>query len=274
MKSLYAIIVLSILAVGAWFYVYITTPAPYNPPSNTSPVTTKPSTPKPTKPVVTPPTPTTPEPTEPEPTEPTPTKPSQPGTPLPTSVTLPIQFASQAPTGSWDYPYQEFCEEASSLMAAFYALGKSMPSRSGIDQELLRIQAWEEKTFGYYEDTTAAETAKLLREFYNLDNVTLLQNPSVTDLKTALSEKKAIVVPAAGRMLGSPYYRAPGPLYHMIVLKGYTADGYFISQDPGTNTKGENYKFKIETIMNAIHDWNDGDVDNGKKVVILVGKQD
>lgn len=193
---------------------------------------------------------------------------------LPSHITIDgVPFASQAPTREWVMPYEEFCEEASSLMAAFYAQGRKMPSAADIDEELFRIKAYEEKTFGYYMDTSAKEIAKILTDFYDLSDVTIINNPTVDDIKRQLVAGKAIIVPTAGRMLNGPFYKSPGPLYHMLVLKGYTSNGYFITQDPGTNTKGENFKFKITTVMKAMHDWNGGDVANGAKVIIVVGKE-
>jgi len=74
-------------------------------------------------------------------------------------------------------------------------------------------------------------------------------------------------VPAAGRELGNPNFTDPGPLYHMLVVRGYTENN-FITNDVGTR-KGENYQYKYDVLMNAIHDWNGGDVNNGQRVVIV-----
>ena len=89
-------------------------------------------------------------------------------------------------------------------------------------------------------------------------------------MKKALSENKAILIPVAGRMLGNPYFQSPGPIYHMLVIKGYTKDGDFITNDPGTRN-GENYIYSPEVIMNALHDWNSVDMNKGAKVIVIVG---
>ena len=39
----------------------------------------------------------------------------------------------------------------------------------------------------------------------------------------------------------------------MLVVIGYTDDG-FITNDPGTK-RGEQYWYKTETLLDAIHDW-------------------
>ena len=185
-------------------------------------------------------------------------------------INLKIPFTSQAPSKNWGLPYAEFCEEASALMVASYINGWTIPTVDFAEQKMLEIKTFEEQRFGYYKDTTAEETAIILREFYELDKVKVVYEPTVQIMKKALSENKAIIIPVAGRMLGNPYFQSPGPIYHMLVIKGYTKDGNFITNDPGTRN-GENYIYSSEVIMNAIHDWNNGDVNNGKKVIIIVG---
>jgi hypothetical protein len=79
-----------------------------------------------------------------------------------------------------------------------------------------------------------------------------------------------VIVPAAGRLLGNPYFTAPGPIYHMLILRGYTASNQFISNDPGTK-RGESYVYSVDTIMNAMHDWNNGEeITEGAKRVLVV----
>lgn len=186
-------------------------------------------------------------------------------------VNLAVPFTVQAPFANWEAPYKEFCEEASALMAAKYLTGEKIPSPESADAGLLAIKAFEEKRFGYYEDTTAAETAVILREYFNIDAVKLLDNPTAEDMKQAVAAGKLVIVPAAGRLLGNPYYTPPGPLYHMLVVKGYTSDGKFITNDPGTR-RGADFLYFPETIMNAMHDWRpDGDIEKGRKVVLIVG---
>jgi hypothetical protein len=74
----------------------------------------------------------------------------------------------------------------------------------------------------------------------------------------------------AGRQLGNPNYKQPGPLYHMLVIKGYKKNGDFITNDSGTR-KGADYIYQADVIMQAMHDWNGGKVKTGKKVMLIVG---
>lgn len=187
----------------------------------------------------------------------------------PTQFNLAVPFTSQAPTGNWDAVHEETCEEAAVLMTADYykglPAGKLDPTTA--DADLLKIVDWENKTFGFYKDTTAAQTAQIASDYFHL-HPTLLKNPTVAQLKAALVAGHPIVVPAAGRELGNPNFTAPGPIYHNLVLKGYTSKG-FITNDPGTHN-GADYFYTFDTIMNAMHDWDPTNIDNGAKVVIIV----
>ncbi|KKR02463.1 MAG: hypothetical protein UT29_C0002G0025 [Candidatus Yanofskybacteria bacterium GW2011_GWA1_39_13] len=189
---------------------------------------------------------------------------------LASGINLKVPFTSQAPSKNWGLPFSEFCEEASALMVASYINGWTIPTIEFAEQKMLEIKAFEDKRFGYYKDTTAEETAVILREFYKLDKVKVVYEPTVQIMKKALSENKAILIPVAGRMLGNPYFQSPGPIYHMLVIKGYTKDGDFITNDPGTRN-GENYIYSPEVIMNALHDWNSVDMNKGAKVIVIVG---
>ncbi|OGM97078.1 MAG: hypothetical protein A3B86_03005 [Candidatus Yanofskybacteria bacterium RIFCSPHIGHO2_02_FULL_38_22b] len=189
---------------------------------------------------------------------------------MPVEINLAVPFTVQAPYANWEDPYGDFCEEASVLMAASYVFGTTIAGPDFADQKMLEIKLFEEQRFGYHKDTSAEETATILREFYKIDKIRLVYNPTENDIKKALAEKKAVIIPAAGQQLGNPYFRQPGPLYHMLVIKGYTKEGNFITNDPGTK-RGSDFIYSSSVIMNAIHDWNNGDIDNGRKVVIIVG---
>jgi hypothetical protein len=189
---------------------------------------------------------------------------------LPAEVNLKVPFTSQAPSQNWDATHEEFCEEASMLMAASYFKDQTIDGPKDAESKLQAIKSFEIKRLGYFKDTTAEETAEILREYFQISDVNVVYNPTAVDIKTALADKKVVIVPLAGREIGNPNFTPPGPLYHMLLIKGYTQKGEFITNDPGTR-KGADYIYKEEVIMNAIHDWNGGKVETGKRVMIIVG---
>ena len=115
--------------------------------------------------------------------------------------------------------------------------------------------------------TTAEQTAAVIETYYYLSPEVIL-NPTTEDLMTALAAGYPVIIPVAGRLLGNPNFTGEGPLYHVLVIKGYTEKG-FITNDPGTRN-GADYFYTFDVIMNAIHDWNGGDVLNGQKIMIIV----
>lgn len=201
---------------------------------------------------------------------PIPTSVSSPTSALPGEVNLAVPFTAQAPHANWELPYQEFCEEASVLMAASYIQGKTIAGPDDASAKMIAIKDFEEKKFGYYKDTTAEETATILREYYKITKVQVVPNPTVAAIKQALATGELVLIPAAGQQLHNPYFQQPGPLYHMLVIKGYTADGKFITNDPGTR-RGADFIYSPDVLLNAIHDWNGGNVSQGQRVMIVVG---
>ena len=73
-------------------------------------------------------------------------------------------------------------------------------------------------------------------------------------------------------MLPNTHYINGGPLYHMIVIRGYKGDT-FIVNDPGTdNGDGNEYSFAV--LHKASADWNQGtkSIDTSRKVALVVDK--
>lgn len=186
---------------------------------------------------------------------------------IPESLNLAIPFTSQAPHANWELPYQEACEEASMVMAARFLQGRTIDGADDADDAILQLVEHGTTVMGYPIDTTAEETAAILEDFYELD-AELIYDFSWDDVKLALAQGYPVIIPAAGRQLGNPNFTAPGPIYHMLVIKGYTPS-VIITNDPGTR-KGADYQYTYDTLYAAAHDWNGGNVEAGRKVIIIV----
>lgn len=178
-----------------------------------------------------------------------------------------VSFTSQAPHANWDHTHEEACEEASILMVGRYFEGRGIENPDEAEAGIQEIIAWENEHLGFFESTTAEETARVIREMLGL-KAEIIENPTVDEIKRYIFENKLVLVPAAGRELGNPFFKSPGPLYHMLVIRGYTPT-QFITNDPGTR-RGENYPYDFSTILDANHDWNRGNVANGARVMIVV----
>jgi hypothetical protein len=169
---------------------------------------------------------------------------------LPRKVNLEVGFQSQAPTGNWDLPYQEACEEAVLILADRY-FAKQGISKEEMEDAIKDLVEWQERQFGFYTDTSLDEVLRMAEGFYNLD-VEISGDVTVERLKTELAKGNLIIAPTAGRMLGNPNFSGAGPIYHFVVVRGYDSNE-FIVNDVGTR-KGDGYEYRYKTLINAIYD--------------------
>jgi len=124
-----------------------------------------------------------------------------------------------------------------------FGLNKHFLSIAHQEQELNAIKNWEITEFGDYLDTDAEQTARILTDFFHIKNVAVKKNPTVLDIKNILSKGGIVIAPTAGKMLKNPNFSGDGPLYHMLVIRGYNdKTSEFITNDPGTR-KGEKYPY-------------------------------
>lgn len=195
---------------------------------------------------------------------------------IPARVEWPVVFVSQAPQANWDNLHQEACEEASMIMAAGYFAAKPLDTER-MEEEIQKLVAWEKEN-GYSVDLTATEAVTVLKDYFGQ---TARAEEEVTPdrIKYELSRGNLIIAPAAGRELGNPYFRTPGPIYHMLVVKGYDEDE-FITNDVGTK-RGDGFRYKYDKLISAIHDWDhqladggmtDEEMARGRKALIVVEK--
>ena len=129
---------------------------------------------------------------------------------------------------------------------------------------------WANLNITTSEDITIDQAFQLAKGFYKLSGE-VIKLSSIDDIKKNVSNGNPIIIPALGRELKNPNFKSPGPLYHMLVVKGYTKDGMIITNDPGTR-KGKDYLYDPIIFWNAIGDW-DNDMkspDASRKIGIVL----
>jgi hypothetical protein len=191
----------------------------------------------------------------------------------PSTLLLKVPFTPQAPTANWDQVHNEDCEEAVSVMAYEYYSGNKAVTLAAplVETELTKLNNWETNNLGYNLDTTSAETAQMIQKVYGLQTQ-LLNNFTAQDIKNQLDQNHLVIVSEDGQDLNNPNYKQPGPLHHMLLIKGYTPEG-FVTNDSGTRN-GLNYFYTFNTIYNAAGDWDHttNNVNLNKKIAIAVWK--
>lgn len=200
-------------------------------------------------------------------------------TPKPTPVKYPlfdVPFTAQAPFGDWADPHQQDgCEEASALMAVSWARGQSFTLSEALRQ-ILAASKYEEKTYGSYHDTSADDTvARIYIGYFQFDQAKVVHNVGKEDIKRELLKENLVVVPMNGQKLHNPYYVQPGPIRHMLVVKGYDPNKKeFITNDPGTR-HGQSYRYNEDIFEKAILDYVTGfeePIIEGRTAMIVVSR--
>lgn len=189
--------------------------------------------------------------------------------PLPYALRLSVPFSPQAPSANWDALHEETCEEMS-LILVHHFLNKTDLTRDQAESELLALTQWEEE-HSYSQDVTVQELGKIAGEYFGY-RFRIMEDPTVDDLKRLLADGHPVIVPSAGRDLGNPYFSGEGPWYHMLVLTGYN-EFFFVTNDVGTR-RGEDYVYRFQTLMDAIHDWTGvkEEIRTGARRVLVIEK--
>lgn len=187
-------------------------------------------------------------------------------TEIPEKAMLKVPFTTQAPLVNWDALHEEACEEASLVMYYHFLKGKDIETPDSAEKEIQELVAFEQQN-GYKIDVTVAELNEIAKSHYGLTSGHVIKNATMDDIKREIASGRPVIVPASGKMLQNPNFKNGGPVYHMLVIKGYDKDG-FITNDPGTR-KGEYYRYSYDILYDAIHDWDPNNISNGGKNILI-----
>jgi len=168
-------------------------------------------------------------------------------------------FTPQAPFADWSDPhFQDGCEEASALMAVYWALGKSLNPEIA-QTKILAISKYQTDNFNEHRDTSTTDTLKrIINGYFNYSKAEVLKNITLQNIIDEINKNNLVIIPADGQALGNPYFTLPGPERHNLVIHGYNKKtGEFITNDPGTK-RGKNYHYNQNILFNAIRDYPTG----------------
>lgn len=182
-------------------------------------------------------------------------------------INLAVPFTSQAPEENWDQPWQDACEEAAALMLDAYYKDYNLSPLFAKD-EIIKMVDWETQQ-GWGGSIEIAKVKDLMVNFLSAKyKIKIIENPTVEIIKQYLNNGQPVLAVADGKVLPNPHFVNGGPVYHALIIRGYTKDS-FITNDPGTKF-GEEFLYKYNDLLGAIHDWNSGDVKNGPAVVLVI----
>jgi hypothetical protein len=206
-------------------------------------------------------------------TIPQPTSTEQSG--LPTYYLIKTAFVPQAPEKKWDQPWQDACEEAS-LLTVDYFYKNEKPDTLKIKQDILNMINYEQQQrWGVSINTS--QMSQIAKDYLHYQPV-FIENPTLTQIKTYVSKKIPIIVPAAGKILykENKYFSNGGPYYHNLVILGFDdSKQQFITHDVGTQ-HGAYFHYSYALLMESIHDFpdsqNEKDIESGPKKILVLEK--
>lgn len=170
-------------------------------------------------------------------------------------VVLSVPFTVQAPDADWSEPWDEGCEEAALLMVDAYLKGdrsEKLPEQKTKEQ-IKQMVTWEERRFGGHYDLGVADIAVIAKEYLGYQKIRVETNGTFGALRDELRAGHPVILPAAGQLLKNPYFKQPGPPYHVFVLTGFDGNE-FIANENGTR-RGADYRYSQQTLEAAWHDY-------------------
>jgi hypothetical protein len=193
-------------------------------------------------------------------------------TPKPLSKSFLIEsvpFIPQTPLKKWDALHEDACEEASLLTLRYWVEGRQ-PDVTEIERELQGFIAWQ-VAHDFGPSITLTQLKRAASQYWVKSwwsEIKVGQSATLDDLRRELAAGNPVVIGAAGRELKNPHFKNGGPNYHMLVLIGYDEDG-FVTNDPGTQF-GASYRYTIEIIEAAWHDWNAQNILSGTRNYLVI----
>ena len=188
-----------------------------------------------------------------------------------------VPFVPQSPVGErGNLVFENACEEAVLLMGYSWAVRHPLV-REEAREEILKMAEYENVNFGFNEDTSAADTARLMKEYFGYDGVVVRDKVAASDIVPELFKGNLVIIPVNGQKLGNPRFEPPGPIVHMILIRGYDfARNEFIVHDPGTQF-GKDYRYSFDVIADAFDDYSSGEevtAGSGTRAMIIVYRID
>ncbi len=175
-------------------------------------------------------------------------------------VSLLVPFVPEAPEGKMVKPWNNSCEEASTVMLDEYYFGNNAKgiTVAKAKKSILAYIEIENKLFGYNGNTNAAEMTKVINEYSKYFEAEVKTNPTLEEIKNELTNKRPVIALVYGHNLQNPRikFARNGSYYHTFVIKGFDdITKEFIVNDNGDFKKGLDLRYSYDTILNALRDY-------------------
>ncbi|MFC1598537.1 C39 family peptidase [Patescibacteria group bacterium] len=172
-------------------------------------------------------------------------------------ISLDLPYIHESPDGSWTGPWKNGCEEASIFMIENFYIGKNDPSIKESMNFMMALFNKQDQIWGSNADSDAYRTNKLINDFTKY-NSTIIDNPTIEQIKIELQQKRPVIALHYGKTLANPNipFAANGSYYHMTVIIGYDEPNQeFIVHDNGDPKTGDAHRYKYSVFMESLHDF-------------------
>jgi len=190
-----------------------------------------------------------------------------PPAPKKVSENLAVPFTTQAPSAIWDDAHKTMQEEASLLMVIHYYDGASESIDPLVANAAFSVMLDAEIHTGLAENLSVSDFGTFVESYASM-RFTVVDDPTIDQIKTYISAGTPVLVPVATQKLHNEFYLTDAAPYHFVVIRGYDGES-FITNDPGTR-HGENYSYAQSVIMDAMGDWNGGNPSTGAKRILIL----
>ena len=170
-----------------------------------------------------------------------------------------VPYIAETPDGVWTGPWKNACEEASIAMVEFFYSGKVTVTKDEAKTYMSNLFEIEDRLWGQNANSDAAQTTELING-YTAFRATVIDNPTIETIKEELRAGRPVIAPLNGFELGNRniLFLPTGSGYHMLVIVGYNdITDVFIVQDDGDEKTGEHHRYRYDTFMESLHDYND-----------------
>ncbi len=179
-----------------------------------------------------------------------------------TTVQLAVPFIREIPDGVWILPWSGACEEASIEMVDSFYVGHDAGYVPKTEEKNLMWPLFgiENKLFGFNLNTAATTTAALING-YSSFTARVVRNPTLEQIKAELLAGHPVITMQYGRGLDNPLeaYRRGASSYHVLVLTGFDDTKQLFYANDSDLSKGLNYPYSYDKILNNLHDYNYSD---------------
>ncbi len=174
-------------------------------------------------------------------------------------VNLDVPFISEAPEKIWSGPWVNACEEASVAMVDNFYIGKTKVTPKEAAILMNKLFAWQNKIYKSNANSNATRTVDMVLKNNLSFRTQIVRNPTLIQIKDELRANRPVISLHYGFDLKNPdlVFRRGGSAYHMIVIKGFDENTQeFIVQDNGSHKNGIDFRYKYDTLMASLRDYN------------------